>query len=470
MLGLGSLSSLGVGTESVYGTPVAPTFYLPFKSENFQAPRESVPSGALSGVRVVDNVALGIKALTGGFVLENDANAVGQGIMYWNGISNGGYAYANTNTLSHFITAAPTATTTGSDGTLTAGDYRYKVGSILNRTVDNLKVIMPCSAEIATPITVAGAVHVALAFTNPTSLTLPFGFTYYGTAIYRTMAAGATNTEKYLTTVVGTGASYNDTGSVNNGATAASAISPVTVSLHRHRFIAAPPTSGEDAVPSFTTLINKNNGLAEQYSGCRMNEFSLSAGGGNDPIEASFTALGRNVVTVAETTPSVGFMEPILGWKAAGFVNNATSCELMESFQLQCTNNAAAVPGFCATPYNRDVASGIRGVSGSFNRTYEDHEFFDRVQIGEEFALKFNCYGQPIVSTGAYIDLGGGVIAQPFPFFMEIELFRCRSNQAGGNVGGPDRIVETVNFQAFKDATQGTEMRITLYNTISQYV
>ena len=52
---------------------------------------------------------------------------------------------------------------------------------------------------------------------------------------------------------------------------------------------------------------------------------------------------------------------------------------------------------------------------------------------------------------------------------LEVELFRCRANKAGGNISGPTRIVEDVEFTAFKSPAYGTEVRFNLYNLTPDY-
>jgi hypothetical protein len=93
---------------------------------------------------------------------------------------------------------------------------------------------------------------------------------------------------------------------------------------------------------------------------------------------------------------------------------------------------------------------------------------------GTEFSLRLEMFGQSLVNTYTY-----GVTATqsslpkdmvPFTYYAAIDVFRLKASQAGGSVGGPDRIVESINAMAFKDPSEGTEMKIKIWNTISAYV
>lgn len=462
-LGQGSQSSVGFGTETTYGTAATTYNYLPIKSESIQANRASVVSGTLTNNAVVDNVALGIKEVSGGFDLEADAVGMGQVLLYFNG--DAGYTPTAFSALNYLTTGLTTVTASAASG-LAVGQFRYKVAPVLIRTVDSRKYILTATSE-STVTTSSGNLNVTVSWTNPTAI--PSGFTHYGTAIYRSQVGGASASEKYLYLVVGAGTSYSDTGSINNGSTAASTTSPVTVGIYKHEFLPVNAPVGEDRLPSFTVHLNKNNDYAERYVGCRMNEFNLSAGSGNDIITASCSLIGKDVALVSETTPTVANYMPILGWTGAAFIDGGTECLFIESFNLNCSNQAQAVPGSCATPYNRDVASGVRQVSGSFSRQFEDHDFFTKMINAQEFSIQYAIYGEPVVPTGAYIDLGSGDYAQPFHNFCQIDLFRCKASKAGGSIPGNERIVETVEFTAYKSSTYNAEVRFTLYNGVSAY-
>ena len=459
MLGLGSKSALGAGKESTFGTGVVPALSWPIKSETLTADRASVQSGTLTGSPFISSSALGIKNANGGVVMENDAKIVGHPMALWNGLN--GVTSVTFASLNYLNAAAPSGTP-GTGGTIAAGTYYYKVAPVLIRTVDSLKTILTATAS-STAQVIASTGTCALSWSNPSAF-LP-GFTQYGTAIYRTDVGGASGTEVYLHTLVGTGTTYTDTGAVVLGTAL-----PLTATLYRHRMIGLAAASGVERVNPFSVTVNKDNGDAERYLGNRMNEMTITSSGGDSAMEVSFSMIGRTVEKVAEFTPVISYSEPILGWKGAGFVNGLSPCLFAEAFTITGNNNLQAIPGFCATPYNRDSSSGTRLVTGSFTRAFENHEFWDYVQSGSEFSLQFNCYGEPTRQNG-FVDLATSVnpVAIPFPNFMEIDLFSCRANKAGGNVAGPEYIKEVVEFTAFPNTTQATEMRITLCNTVSSY-
>lgn len=470
MLGLGNLSSLGIGRETTYGVPVAATHWLPFTQESFAGPRENVESGQLLGDRMVQTLALGIKQCQGGFTLENDCASFGQPLKFWNG--DDGYSVANASTLNTILATAPTHAAAGSGGTIPAGNYYYKVSLLLKRTIDLFYVHMPASASTTVRAVTLGQNVTLTLGANISTFTPPLGFQVAGIIVWRTDTDGTAGTETLYDYVLATSlTTYVDDGTPTNLTAPDPTVSPfaTATNLYRHRFIGATPTSGTEPLASFTTVINKDNDKAEQYDGCRMNEFNIGASGGNSPTNTQFTALGRNVLTIPGQTPSYTNLQQVLGWKTAAFVDDGSSCTLIEAFDLKCTNSCEAVPGFCATPFNRDVASGQRKVTGTIKRNFDDHTFFDKVQLGQEFGLKFNMYGQSVVTGSTLLNLSHGIDAIPFPYYCEIELFRCRTGKAGGNVNGPGRIVEEIEFKAFKSTAFNTEMRITLWNTTSTY-
>jgi hypothetical protein len=294
------------------------------------------------------------------------------------------------------------------------------------------------------------------------------GHTHYGTIVWRTAIAGLTNTQKYLKTLVGTGTTVNDTG----GDSLITTCLPYSASIYSHTFIGSPPVSG-DRLTSFTWFANKNNDIAERYAYCMMDQMRIGVGSIGDKVMGDFSLKGAGIDTVTNFTPTFVPIQPFVGWQAKGYINDVADCTL-ENFSIQCGNGVVQVPGLCQTPYNRGVISGKRDVSVNFSRQFSDHDFWDKMINGTEFSLRLEMFGQSLVNTYTY-----GVTATqsslpkdmvPFTYYAAIDVFRLKASQAGGSVGGPDRIVESINAMAFKDPSEGTEMKIKIWNTISAYV
>lgn len=460
--GLGSLSSFGVSTEVTPGTPpgTTPDVFVPIVSESVAGSRNPLPSGSIVGDSMVQAVGDGVIACEGGYQLEFEGSNVGQSIWLWNG--DNGYTPASIATS--YVTSAPTLGDVAG-GTLPVGTYRYKVATILERTADGRRLIMPASAEATFTNTNP---TITVAWTNPLLANIPEGYTQYGTAIYRTAAGGASNSQTWLAAVVGTGTTYNDTGS----ATPVLTTLPYSATLYHHEFVGSPPVSG-DRLKSFTYFANKNNDNAERYTYCMMDQMSIGVGSIGDKVMADFSLKGAAMDLIANFTPTFVPLAPFVGWQAKGYINDVADCTL-ENFQIQCGNNVVHVPGICMTPYNRAVISGKREVNVSFSRQFSDHDFWEKMVNGVEFSLAFEMFGQSIVNVYTYgITAAQSGLPQdlvPWQYYSKIDIFRLKANRAGGNVGGPDRIVESINCVAFKNPTEGTEMKIQMWNTTSAYV
>ena len=459
--GIGALSSFGVATETTGGTPtgVVPDVFIPIVSESVQGSRNALPSGSIVGDSMVQAVADGVISVEGNVSQEFEGSVTGQSIWLWNGDT--GYT-ANAIPTSA-ATAAPTPVG-AAGGSLPDGTYRYKVSSVLQRTTDGRKLIMPASAEAS--VTTSSQPTVNVGFTIP-STGIPVGYTLHGTIIWRSAASGAANSEKYLATVVGSGTTYADTGAAALGAS----IPFYGVSLYRHDFIGSPPVTGDRLTP-FTYYGCKNNDFAEQYLYCMMDQMRIGVGSLGDKVMAEFTLKGAQIAQVDNFSPVFVPIEPFVGWKCKGFMDGVADCT-MENFSIQCGNGVVPVPGMCMVPYNRGVISGKREVSVSFARQFSDHDFWLKMVNGTEFALQLQMFGQSIVNVHTYgvtaTQSGLAYDMVPWQYYTVIDLFRLKANKAGGNAGGPERIVESINAMAFKDTTENTEMKIQMWNTISAY-
>lgn len=468
-VGVGAKAAIGLGTETNYGESTAPSAYPVMTSESMDSVRELIKSGSLTGESMVTGVVPGVDTPAGGFEMNLDGLGVGTPIWLWNG--DAGYSRA---AAPGQITNAPTGSA-AAGGTLAVGNYRYKVAAVLqwNGGGQPWLFICPASAESAQIASASSNNTINLAFTDPTGLTLPQGFTYYGTAIYRTQTDGAAHSERFLALQATTGASYADTGSVNTGATAASTKVPVYsgggLSLNRHVFLGTTPGAGVERLDSFSMSILKDNDVSERFCGCRMGEFKFGAGGPNEIIKASFGITAQRVVEISNFSPVIVDLQPILGWKAAIAVDGGSADCNIKSFEITGNNNLEPDTGLCSVPYNKDVASTIRTVTGTITRGFVDHTFWRRVQNSQNFSLRISAWGQPILNqANAILTVAeNGVAAIPFPYFFEVDLPICIGSKAGGPVAGQGRIIETINFECQKDPTLGSDMRIYLYNTQS---
>ncbi len=463
MQGLGVLSRVGVASELVAGTPEASVdVFLPILSESVMGSRGNVPSGSIVGDSMVQGVAPGVIDVGGSLSMEFDGQVSGQPVWLWNG--DAGYTPTAISASLGAATAAPTGAA-AAGGSLTAGSYLYKVSTLVQRTIDGVVLIMPGSSESAAIVTATTNLTVNLTWSNPGSF--PTGYTHYGTIIWRTLIGGLTGTQGWLDVNLGTGNTYSDNGS----RTVDSNVTPYAASLYSHSFKGSPPVSAGDRLTPFTYFSCKDNDIAERYSFCLMDSMKIAVPGIGEKLAAEFSLKGTQIDTIANFAPSFVPLQPFVGWQATVSITGQQDVTA-ESFEINCSNSVNPVPGLRGVPYNRAVISGKREVKVNFNRQFGDHDFWDTMLAGAEFSIALTTYGGSVASPVAHglTPMQTGTIAMiPWQYSLKIELFRCIIDKAGGSIGGPDRIIEQISASCFKDASQGTEMEITMINTTAAY-
>lgn len=458
-VGYGVGGALGLGSEITPGTGVAASLWLPFTQEGMKASRQVVETGTITGDRARQKLLDGLRSGSGDFSLEVDGANIGLPLYYANGNASGALVTAD---IPGRVSAAPSATP-ASGGTLTAGTYRYKVASVWQRTATGERYILPCSAEVS-GTTASGNLTIDLAWTDPTGLTPPSGWTYYGTAIYRSLAGGAADSQKFLHLVAGTGASYSDTGAVALSATVVPVAPASAMKSHvfKNSFAA-----GANPLPAFSALVVKDNDFTQRFLLCRMNQFELSLGNPNSPVTAKFGIMARDYELIANPSPSVTNLRKMMAWSATVGIDGAVN-ETIEQMQLTLNNNCEVIPGFSGRPRNRDVGYGQRVVSGSLGRAFETHELFTKMANAERFSIDAWMLGQAVVETVSDFTVSG-VTYRPIPYMMRVEVPKCSLSEAGANISGPGRMVESLNWGAEKDDTSGVDLRITVYNLTASY-
>lgn len=459
--GLGALSSFAVGVESAPLVAAAASVYYPIISEGLKADRTAVPSGSIVGDSMRQAVAMGVSVCEGNFQMEVEGSVSGHPIWLWNG--NDGYTVDEMAAGAAYTNGAPT-TSAGSGGTLANGAYKHAVSVVLNRTNDGQKIIMPGSAVSSAATTSTGQNTIGLSWTAPSDL--PQGYTIAGYVIWRSLIGGST--VYFLKYQSGSTTSYSDTGSI---ALPNQNVTPYSASLYEHVMVGSPPVSGDRLTP-FTCIVNHNNDYAQQFITCRMDSMKLAVSGLDDKLMADFSCKGAAAAKVANFTPTFVPLEPMLGWHCIIQMNGVPD-QTLESFEIDCSNGVQVVPGMRGVAFNRDTISGARSITGQMTRQFQDVSLWLQMLAGLDFSLKFTSYGQcvanPVQHGLSNTMANSGIDALPFQMYLQIELPRCKISKAGGNISSPDRIIETVAFEAFKDQDTGTDMKITMHNTVAEY-
>jgi hypothetical protein len=464
-VGYGVGGGINLATEGTYGTYAGSgDVSIPFVSESIKAQRAVVEAGSITGDRAVRRRMAGIRSAAGDIVTEVDGTIFGKLLYYWNGSTSGALTSAALSATKGMVTAAATATPS-SGGSLVDGTFYYRIGSIWAHTSSGRKLYLPAGSSVSA-VCGTGNNTVGLSWSAPSGV--PDGFTLHGYAVYRSAAGGANTTCRFLAFVAAGTTTYSDTGSVSSGAAALSTSLYMAGSPYEHAYVMA-FTPGTNPLPSFTATVLKDNDLSQRYTGCRMNTMELTVSSdGNAPVLAKFGLMARDYTTVTNISPSVTSLQKFMSWQALASIEG-TQSELIEAVTIQGSNNLTAIPGLSGNPRIREVGYGARSVSGTLTRGYENNDFFTRMLNGTAFDIRLEGSGQPWSLTVSSISLGGGVTAYPMEYFAIIDCFNAKCGEAGANVSGPGRMVESIPWSCEVDDTEGTEMRVRLYNLTSSY-
>lgn len=470
MAGEGSNSKVGLATETTPGTAVEPSSAIPFTQCSFTAPKALLDSATIiSGTPAKSKGASSVFAASGTIAQEVDCETVGTLIYYANGAN--GKTTTSDFASAAKITSAPTGSAGGSGATLPAGAYHYRVAAVLVQTLTGLKCIMPASSPTASAITVTSGQEVTLAFTDPTTLTMPTGFTYYGTAIYRTAAGGSNTSMTFVAVQSGTDDGYVDHGTDTYRDTKVAYVPATT--FYKHVFKAAAASAGQPRLKSFTTQISKNVTNDEVFSGCMVSDMAVEVGGADQLVNASFNcqALGVAPATGEFSASAPTVRKPIVGHQCSAIINDTLSCEV-QSFSFTLNNDLSPVYGLCNTPFARKLTTNSsRTASGNVSLTYESQDLWAKAVNDESISLGIKMWGEPMgLASGGSLSEGlHGVKAFPFPRMMDIEMESCTISNFSNPVDGPGQIVATMDYQADYDSGTTTEVTITLINTTSSY-
>ena len=463
-VGYGVGASLNVAHETTYGTlqPASDGVWLAWLSESLKRNRPMVIDETILGSLEVQNVEQGRRSSSGDVMQNVDGS---NDTYFWNLYANnaGGDAYTVSSVAS--ISAAPTLTAASGAG-YAAGEYYGMVQGVVQRTSDGTLWHLSASAE-ANVTTTTGNLTIDWAWSNPTGLTLPEGYTYYGTNLWLTARNGAAGTESFCHFVAGTGDTYSDTNSGHVGTGVCPAGGPPQFAMKEHVWLPAYTANTNPQIPFSLHLIDDNN-MATYFVGGRSTGVEYVVGAGNEIVRQKNSMSFRDWNT--ETNPSTSAVSNIrkfLSWASTIAVNGVFG-EVIESFTLSGKMASEEVPGLSGLPRMRDIGYGTKMWELALNRGFEDASFIEYLNAGNSFSCQMFGSGQPAVLGCSSTD-GNGNTAYPFAYSKVFDIPALVLGEAGGSVASKARIKEAIKATAQLDATAGYSLRSKHYNLTSTY-
>jgi hypothetical protein len=238
--------------------------------------------------------------------------------------------------------------------------------------------------------------------------------------------------------------------------------------MYRHTYLPAAPVAGTHPLPSFsiTKLMDQSGTSAETYFGARMNSFQFAIGDPSAPAQCTFDLKARNFDAAANPSPSYTTVRPMMNWQGFATVDG-TLASYFEGADFTATNNLANVPNLAGVQYHRDFYPAMREVTGTVKFGYENKDNWDRMRNATEFSLSILCDGTP--TTAGSLTTISSVLYEAYPYSIELNMPVCLFTDAGGNLSGAERMVESCPFRCSYDTVLGTELAVYLINTTASY-
>lgn len=462
-MGYGVGSAVLIGQEDTPGVLSDSLVTIPFTSEDVKGNRAMNPTSTITGRRAMTRRNKGKQ--TGGGSLSQEVDGASFGFLF--NLLNGNASGALTsNALRGRISSAPGAAA-ASGGDIPVGAYHVKVATVLERTLDGSLWVMPASA--AADVTLASSNRqINFTWTNPA--TFPRGMTLAGTAIYRTLAGGASGSEKLAFYLEGDDEAY----SLSDVDLFQPNVVPLVATGYEHTFVEAFEVPN-NPLPAFSYVAKKDVPTATVGLGGRMGGLELSVSNGDEAVMAKWDMMFRRVKTGPNPSHSLSDIASMMSWQSVVGVDNSWE-DTLESFTLSIKNGIENVPGLIGKPWGRDIGYGMRDVGIQANRGYEDNGFFDKMMAGDTFNFGAFCAGGPLAAAAAgyttsfdSTNSGGEADVLPLPYMMQIEAYDLSLGESGAPVGGFGRLIEGLNSGAQRNVSQGTDLRVSLINLTSSY-
>jgi hypothetical protein len=184
------------------------------------------------------------------------------------------------------------------------------------------------------------------------------------------------------------------------------------------------------------------------YKGCKVSDLVID-GAQADYLKATFTFLGKTPTAPAavsiDASPAYPTLEPFVCYQAV-FEEAGVTVATVLNFNISLTNGLQE-DGYIYNDRERaSMVAGLRRITGSFEAFFENEILFNKFRDGTPSSFK------ALFTSGAYS--------------MEIYIPNIEYTGSTPTTGGPDPIKIPMNWQALKDDTEDTDIKITLINSV----
>lgn len=210
-------------------------------------------------------------------------------------------------------------------------------------------------------------------------------------------------------------------------------------------------------LPEFGLTVAVDRDISvRDYFGCKINVMELTAAV-NAVLMAKFTFVGRDETSGSTFSPTFPSENPLVFVQGV-FKIDAVAVEV-SNFTLTLSNNLREDRyGIVGSGLRQQVQRlGMREVSGSFNRVFENNDIYDDFIAGTPGALE-------LLFEGAVIAGGSGALK----YTVKVEVPIAYYNSFTPGTGGAEMADHTIPFRAIEGVSD-KEMKITLQNKDVSY-
>lgn len=218
-----------------------------------------------------------------------------------------------------------------------------------------------------------------------------------------------------------------------------------------------------DSLDSFTCHIGVGNTMNRRISGCKIDELSVSAAAG-EMLTLTASVLGRKEdVKTTMATPTFGTLNPFT-WSQGSVTFDGSLEANVESVELSFTNNV--VDDFYVldnTRYRKDMPEGRRELSGALDISFENDTYYQKFLGGGTVPQSSPSWG----SVNLHFE--GDTITGTHVYELELDMPKLRIDTSDISISDADRVVQSMDFDAFYDDDLGYDIQGILKNTIGTY-
>jgi len=216
-------------------------------------------------------------------------------------------------------------------------------------------------------------------------------------------------------------------------------------------------------LPSLSIEVYKQI-MVQRFAGCKVETLKLSCAAGEIAQAVATIRAKSDDINISAATPSFSTKDPFLYHGGTVTIGGAAN-NYVPKVEVSIANTLSGNTQVIGSRFDTEPLSTLVVVNGNFDIKFTDQAQYQQFLGGAGQQSPQDAQDD----TSLQLDLQGALIGGAVYDKLTILLNKIYYNTANANIGGPDEIIQNVEFEAVYKDTTDYDAKLTLINEVTSY-